>query len=744
MKFYNSSSTENSSFRIATLSIYNALNIGDKISLEGSSVPETNRITTIIFKHTYGFSGVQKYEIGVTGRFPGIYPFVEASDNISPDSTTQVTITKIKKDGETIFIKPHLHTSSTYTNRSIKCWNSISEAWAIKPIYCTESNDNLSTVGEGSLGFLPRYYYADLALRICDTNLANSSRIKWYGFIERNHFGNLPKLGWYISNNTLSKPTGGFKTANVPSTAARINWNITTAASDDSEWVPGNYDMAHTLIYDENQESKILEIDGGSTATLYYFTVPSGHNVKFQAICKPEFNERISGSRLYCRIKDSDDDWVFAAEVHFEKGIKSSLSSVYTGEVEGDGAGSARQAFSISNGAWYSRITTSIRQNIDTYESINGFAPDVPSIALGNVGDSWKISCIANRRVFIANISIFENSDSKIYADRIMYSEIGKYDTFPSFNFIDIVKGDAEAYTCLMEFSDRLLAFKNNTLFIINISNPSPTSWFLEKTFKHKGVKNSEAAFRTEDGIVWVNEAGCWVYNGENIVNLITNKLDPIQTYSSSHEHSLSWLDFFKEDTIVGYSPKYQQVLILSNGDPNTVYCYDVRTSTWTLLSDTSDFFVANSKYSNFILDGLGDLYIMTTGGVIRKYSPQSVAKAAGVIKLITKFIDFELPNNLKKIYKVTITYKSNASQANPIKCRYIDKNGIFQNEDFSSNNFEANSLVDTSNKWQMISFIPSASLQCQSIQFKINPPSAGTLELNEIMIYYRAKKRVV
>ena len=134
----------------------------------------------------------------------------------------------------------------------------------------------------------------------------------------------------------------------------------------------------------------------------------------------------------------------------------------------------------------------------------------------------------------------------------------------------------------------------------------------------------------------------------------------------------------------------------------------------------------------------------MTTGGVIRKYSPQSVAKAAGVIKLITKFIDFELPNNLKKIYKVTITYKSNASQANPIKCRYIDKNGIFQNEDFSSNNFEANSLVDTSNKWQMISFIPSASLQCQSIQFKINPPSAGTLELNEIMIYYRAKKRVV
>ena len=101
--------------------------------------------------------------------------------------------------------------------------------------------------------------------------------------------------------------------------------------------------------------------------------------------------------------------------------------------------------------------------------------------ALGNVGDSWKISCIANRRVFIANISIFENSDSKIYADRIMYSEIGKYDTFPSFNFIDIVKGDAEAYTCLMEFSDRLLAFKNNTLFIINISNPFAAVLFLTK-----------------------------------------------------------------------------------------------------------------------------------------------------------------------------------------------------------------------------------------------------------------------
>ena len=62
-----------------------------------------------------------------------------------------------------------------------------------------------------------------------------------------------------------------------------------------------------------------------------------------------------------------------------------------------------------------------------------------------------------------------------------MYSMPNKFDTFPSYNYIDVVKGDAENYVKLEEFADRLLAFKQKSVQVINISSPSDTNWFLEE-----------------------------------------------------------------------------------------------------------------------------------------------------------------------------------------------------------------------------------------------------------------------
>ena len=55
------------------------------------------------------------------------------------------------------------------------------------------------------------------------------------------------------------------------------------------------------------------------------------------------------------------------------------------------------------------------------------------------------------------------------FGDRIMFSEIGKYDTFPNTNFIDVTVGDGEDYVRLESFGDRLLCFKQRTLQILNV-----------------------------------------------------------------------------------------------------------------------------------------------------------------------------------------------------------------------------------------------------------------------------------
>jgi len=708
----------------------NNFSVGDKIKITGSSVSGTNVIKTVTGVGSYSFPHMQGH-IDVSGSWGS-----------TGSSSTQITVTKVPRDGENIWIKPKSNSTTTAANREIKIWNSLENTWAAPGIKPTGSNDSIN--GD----FLPRYYYADLALRVSDTNFSNASRIKWYGFIERNHFGNNPYLGWEVKNNTLATPTYGKDASSYPTTAGQINWSCAPAAPGTNEaestWVEGSYELAVSHIYDGVQESKLYSFQN-STEDENQFTIASGNHVAITARVLAPFDSRISGSRLYCRsrgpeIGESDEEWSFLAEVDFEKGIKTSLSSDYK--------------VSSTNYAWhgtstvnqyYSETSTSVRQNTDTYESINGFSSDIEAISLGDIGDGWKLSCVANRRVFLANIKIQEGDDAKTYGDRIMYSEIGKYDTFPSYNFIDVVKGDAEVYTALVEYGDRLLAFKNNTLFILNVANPSPTAWFLEKTFRHKGVKHAEAVFRSEDGVIWVNEAGCWVYDGKNIRNLIDDTLDPIQNHSSSPEYELSWRDFYTIDSIVGYSPKYKQILVLSkcsSTSAKTVYCFDLRTKSWALLTDSTDFF-STSEYSNFILDGNGDLAIMTDGGVIRKYSPVSSSKPGDSIELITKYIDFGLPNNMKKIYKIAVTYKSTATQANILRCRYIDKNGTMQNSTFSSNLFDDLTLAAHTN-WGIAVYEPTSALQCQSIQFKIKPPSTGTIDINEIMVYYRAKKTIV
>ena len=255
---------------------------------------------------------------------------------------------------------------------------------------------------------------------------------------------------------------------------------------------------------------------------------------------------------------------------------------------------------------------------------------------------------------------------------------------------------------------------------------------FSEKTFKQKGVMHKEAVFRTEDGILWVNDAGCWHFDGSNIRNLIENKLDTIQSYSGSTEHGPSWKDFYTNNTIIGYSARYKQALILqdcSGDSTNYVYCYDFRTKSWQLLQGSN--FFSTGNYSNFILDGDGELAIMTSGGTIRYYNPIS---ASNNTQLVTKFMDFDAANNLKKIYKVSVTYKSSDIQQDPMSYRYIDDNGDMQ----SFVELDGNVDFAVKTDWTVATFKPSSPIKCQSLQLKLDPPNDGTIDINEIMTEYR------
>lgn len=165
--------------------------------------------------------------------------------------------------------------------------------------------------------------------------------------------------------------------------------------------------------------------------------------------------------------------------------------------------------------------------NADTYSSLNGYNADLSSISIGNTGEGYKTSVVSNRRRFVANVkSINDKGQTVVQSDRLMYSEINRFDTFPPTNFIDIGVNDGEDFVKIESYADRLLAYKNRTLYVINVGGGSDTQWFLESEHKNMGVDFHAAVVKTDFGVAWVNKNGLFFYDGSQIRNLQSKVLE--------------------------------------------------------------------------------------------------------------------------------------------------------------------------------------------------------------------------
>ena len=76
------------------------------------------------------------------------------------------------------------------------------------------------------------------------------------------------------------------------------------------------------------------------------------------------------------------------------------------------------------------------------------------------------------------------------------------------------------------------------------------------KKIKHNGVQHPSSVVRTDYGLCWVNENGCYIYDGRSITNLIDNKL--VETSQDiNNEFSIyppSWSNHIYSSSLVGYS----------------------------------------------------------------------------------------------------------------------------------------------------------------------------------------------
>ena len=511
--------------------------------------------------------------------------------------------------------------------------------------------------------------------------------------------------------------------------------------SQAGEWEAGTYEFHQTFIYDGNQESVPVQMGNGAS-TIAAFTHTSSGNKAFQVSVYADvaYSGRISGGRVYTRLSGSDDDLVLLVDIDIIKGVKTTIDGEYTAWTNQAGKGYYVVAPAGGN---------SMKPNLDSYNTLNGYPPDVKFMSIGGMNELYKASVIAGRRAFIANVKTFGfTGELEKFGDRLMYSEVGKFDTFLPHNFIDVSKGDYGEYTALETYADRLLAFKHNLVHIINISNPNPASWYLEDTVRYYGVTFPFSVTKTDYGCAWVNEAGCFLYDGNKVRNLVEKKLGISESANNGAD---AWYFHGRGSAnakapMIGYDAMSNSLIIPrdprdSSVNTNRAYIYDFDSGGWVF---NNTIFTDSETMTNFVTDWNNNLTVGInvtgdTGNVeFFKYLPIPAASANQ--EFTTRDIDFGQPGVIKKIYSVTMTYQSSVEQQTPL---YFSINGAESFSSFASNitpqgDTGGSGYLESVGRWDVVTFTPSSVIECQSIQFKLDLPSTGTFEVNDMTVEYR------
>jgi len=434
-------------------------------------------------------------------------------------------------------------------------------------------------------------------------------------------------------------------------------------------------------------------------------------------------NQRISGNRIYwASNEDGYTNLWMLFDAKFDEGVRA---------IGIDGGGGGSLGYSPWKDHDNSDYSEHVKVDLDTsnvwshppkiflYDDLAGHnKEEVIKV------DSFKTAVVANRRAYIGNVE----QDGEIHGDRILKSPVGEFDKFPKLGALDIIVEDGDEIVLLLEYADRILEFKKNTLYILNVSGDVE---FLEAEYKFKGITNPGAACRTDYGCAWVNQNGCYMYDGKQVIDLLEDR-------GMRKINRSTWSTFISAENYhrIGFNPFKRQLIVLNGtNDANVLddaYVYDMVTKSWTF---SSSMISDGDSGSNFINDPVdGSLLIFDDGGeTLDKWTDTPTANPSIVI--ITKDIDFGEPAVRKKVYKAYITYRSNSGTL-PTTTYGVDGDSTP-----ATATTAVTAFANTSNAWTRAEFtFGSDANNCKSIQLKIAGTSHTSFEINDITFVYRMK----
>ena len=507
---------------------------------------------------------------------------------------------------------------------------------------------------------------------------------------------------------------------------------------------PSEYEFHYTFLYDDSkQESLPFKFnDVGNTFHANKVNI-LGDSIllDFDAYILPfdnsdnyAFNKRINGSRLYYTQKENDNYFLIGELDFIEKGFKFFPES---DTFNYDIVNTSHTDNLLAKAVIAKDISPDSANVVDTYKTINGFGSEVKSL-----NAKYKTAVVHGRRVYVGNIE----KDGKKHSDRMIKSRVNKFDTFPSgIGVVDVAIRDGESIVKLEAFADRILQFKQKSLYVINVSENVD---FLEDVYRNKGCLFDYHVTKTDFGIAWFNLFGVYFYNGRAVENLFEKDGKLLIKKSEwenfiTNPNGIDPDDTTMENAHIAYIPKNRQLFIKSRG--GGVYIYDFLLRAWTTHQGAVSF---QTAMSNFALNSNQELiYIYNNNFQIAKWNPDSSSVAN--FKYVTKDIDFGQPAVRKKVYKVYVTYKSNGASNVSVKYDINGAGGFsntFKDMTDSPSYFTSDKLLDTSSSFKQAVLKPTTSSVANNIySFQLRFEKSGSnvpnrFEIDDITIVYRIK----
>jgi hypothetical protein len=530
-----------------------------------------------------------------------------------------------------------------------------------------------------------------------------------------------------------------------------------TAAPDGSEGAYGwdkTWKTGVSFLYDDfgptQQESLIKECQGNVKQTQYTFRETEEDIAPYLAVFikyaksdgSSNWNKRVTGCRIYIKQEDSKE-WHPQATCNFVEGYIESSSTGQKRPVLFDNITSGTSTYP-QYVFMLERADLLTPHKIDTFRSMSGYDHDQEAIS-----PKFKTSVVNGRSVYIGNLQFETKDGTETMGDTMVKCVPNKFDTFPMKNKIDVAIRDGESIVALEEYADRILQFKEDTLYIINASRDSE---FLEDVYKYRGIPHPSCVCNTDYGIAWTNRFGCFLYDGKQVVDLL--ELKGLRKVKQS-----TWDTFMTKNSgaaipSIAYVPKKKQIVVVDdtdNSDEN--YLYNFITDGWT--RGTSRFAYSGSgDMSNFVVNPDGDVLFSRT-----LYNQKfGVPASSGDFTFLTRDIDFGEPGITKKISKVIVTYKtgsdSSDSNINVLykvngKSDFSSSPGTFVatnaggRQSGESSNY-VGSTLDASLGWTVAELVPTSTVgSVFSIQMRFKQSGSDVpsgFAINDISVIYRPK----